>query len=134
MIPKLLPVLSLSLLLGGCQLISPLFVDYYGVRRDVAQWINHQTFLSMQQKRSLAQLSKAQQPLSRIDRIPEQQKLEVAKNNQIALYCAHQHVSDQKIDQLQTQIFGAEQKQAILARYQSTFPQVKLDATSIQCE
>ena len=52
----------------GCQVVSPLFVDYNGVRRDVAKWINHQQLLSMQQKRSLVQLSKAQQQLYYIDK------------------------------------------------------------------
>lgn len=46
--------------LGACQIISPIFVDYNGVRRDVAQWINEQQLMSMQQKRSLAQLSRAE--------------------------------------------------------------------------
>jgi hypothetical protein len=44
--------------LSACQIISPIFVDYNGVRRDVAQWINQQQLMSMQQKRSLAQLSR----------------------------------------------------------------------------
>ena len=53
--------------LTGCQMVSPIFVNYNGVRRDVATWINQQTFLSMQQKRSLAQISKAQQKVYRLD-------------------------------------------------------------------
>lgn len=35
--------------LSACQIISPIFVDYNGVRRDVAQWINQQQLMSMQQ-------------------------------------------------------------------------------------
>ena len=58
-------IISIS---AGCQVVSPLFVDYNGVRRDVAKWINHQQLLSMQQKRSLVQLSKAQQQLYYIDK------------------------------------------------------------------
>lgn len=34
--------------LSACQIISPIFVDYNGVRRDVAQWINQQQLMSMQ--------------------------------------------------------------------------------------
>ena len=120
--------------LTACQLISPIFVDYNGVRRDVAEWINQQTFLSMQQKRSLAQLSKAQQKLVRIEMIKESDKLTVAKENAIALHCAHLHASEQKIQQLQDQIFEAERKATILKIFDEQFPKVKLDSTSIQCE
>ena len=76
-------------MLGACQLISPIFVDYNGVRMDVAKWINNHQLLSMQQKRSMAQLSKAQQKLVRIDTIPDDQKLSISKENSIALHCAH---------------------------------------------
>lgn len=41
-------IISIS---AGCQVVSPVFVDYNGVRRDVAKWINHQQLLSMQQKK-----------------------------------------------------------------------------------
>ena len=119
--------------LSGCQLISPIFVDYYGVRMDAAKWINHQTFLSMQQKRSLAQLSKASQPLNKFSTQDSQQRFELAKQYQIAMHCAHQHVTDQKINQLQQIIFGNE-KEHILMNYQQLAPQFKLDAQSIHCE
>ncbi|SPL71994.1 hypothetical protein [Acinetobacter stercoris] len=42
-------------------MISPTFVDYNGVRMNVAKWINQQQMLGMQQKRRLVQLSKVQQ-------------------------------------------------------------------------
>ena len=71
-------IISIS---AGCQVVSPVFVDYNGVRRDVAKWINHQQLLSMQQKRSLVQLSKAQQQLYYIDKIPVEQKLALATQN-----------------------------------------------------
>lgn len=86
---KLIAINLIAVLSTGCQLISPLFVDYNGVRGDVASWINNQQLLSMQQKRSLVQLSKAQQKLYQIEQIPEDQKLAIAKQNQIALHCAY---------------------------------------------
>jgi len=131
---KLTGISLVAILITGCQVISPLFVDYNGVRMDVAHWINNQQLLSMQQKRSLAQLSKAQQKLYRIEQIPENQKLAVAKQNQIALHCAYQHLTEDKISQLQVMVFGQENKDTILEKYNQEFPQVKLAASAIQCE
>ncbi|HAD68907.1 hypothetical protein [Acinetobacter radioresistens] len=118
----------------ACSAISPIFVDYNGVRMDVAKWINHQQLLSMQQKRSLAQLSRAQQKLYRIDEITESQKLSIAQENQIALHCARQYLSEKKITQLQEQVFGKDQRQQILNTYTERFPQIKLDTGSITCD
>ena len=131
---KLTAISLVAILITGCQMISPLFVDYNGVRMDVARWINNQQLLSMQQKRSLAQLSKAQQKLYRIEQIPENQKLAVAKQNQIALHCAYQHLSEHKIKQLQAMVLGQDKKDAILKKYAQEFPQIKLAASAIQCE
>ena len=131
---KLTAISLVAILITGCQVISPLFVDYNGVRMDVARWINNQQLLSMQQKRSLAQLSKAQQKLYRIEQIPENQKLAVAKQNQIALHCAYQHLSEHKIKQLQAMVLGQDKKDAILKKYAQEFPQIKLAVSAIQCE
>ncbi|WP_445660215.1 hypothetical protein [Acinetobacter sp. F16] len=131
---KLTAISLVAIVITGCQVISPLFVDYNGVRMDVARWINNQQLLSMQQKRSLAQLSKAQQKLYRIEQIPENQKLAVAKQNQIALHCAYQHLTEAKISQLQVMVFGQDKKDAILEKYDQEFPQIKLAASAIQCE
>ena len=124
---------GLVLCLSGCQLISPIFVNYNGVRRDVATWINQQTLLSMQQKRSLAQLSRAQQQLRNFPAKDPQIQLAIAKQNQIALYCANQHVSAKKIKQLQDRDFDEEQAQ-ILQQYEQLAPKIKLDSTALQCE
>ena len=101
---------------------------------DVARWINNQQLLTMQQKRSLVQLSKAQQKLYRIEQIPEDQRLAIAMQNQIAFHCAYQHLTEHKINQLQSIIFEQERKQEILQHYDQQFPQVKLTASAIQCE
>ncbi|RZG72292.1 hypothetical protein [Acinetobacter sp. WCHAc060025] len=131
-IKSLALILSLTLL-TACQTISPIFVDYNGVRMDVAKWINQHQLLSMQQKRSMVQLSKAQQQLQRIDNIPETQKLAIAKDNSIAMHCAQQHLTESQISQLQQQIFG-DDKQSILDIYDQKFPKLKLDVNAIQCE
>ena len=131
-IKSLVLILS-STLLTACQTISPIFVDYNGVRMDVAKWINQHQLLNMQQKRSMVQLSKAQQQLQRIDNISETQKLTIAKDNSIAMHCAQQHLTESQISQLQQQIFG-DDKQRILDIYDQKFPKLKLDVNAIQCE
>ena len=131
---KILAISALIPILSACQLISPIFVDYNGVRMDIAQWINQQSLLTMQQKRSLAQFSKAQQKLVNIEKIQDEQKFEIAKENSIALHCAQQHVSLDKIQQLQQQIFGKDDQMRILNVYDQQFPKIKLDAQKIQCE
>ena len=120
--------------MSACQLVSPIFVDYYGVRMDVAKWINQQQLLSMQQKRSMAQLSKAQQKLIRIDSIQEDQKFAISKENSIAMYCANLHLSTKKIEQLQDQIFARQDKQKIFKKYDQEFPKLKLDVPNIHCD
>lgn len=119
--------------LSACQIISPIFVDYNGVRRDVAQWINQRQLMSMQQKRSLAQLSRAQQKIGRYPEYDQSQRLAVTRENQIALHCARLHVTEHKIQQLQQKIYAGE-TQTILNRYEQLSPQIKLDPTSIRCD
>lgn len=119
--------------LSACQIISPIFVDYNGVRRDVAQWINQQQVMSMQQKRSLTQLSRAQQKIGRYPEYEQPQRLAVTRENQIALHCARLHVTEHKIQQLQQKIYAGE-TQTILNRYEQLSPQIKLDPTSIRCD
>lgn len=119
--------------LSACQIISPIFVDYNGVRRDVAQWINQQQLMSMQQKRSLTQLSRAQQKIGRYPEYDQSQRLAVTRENQIALHCARLHVTEHKIRQLQQKIYAGE-TQTILNRYEQLSPQIKLDPTSIRCD
>lgn len=119
--------------LSACQIISPIFVDYNGVRRDVAQWINQQQLMSMQRKRSLAQLSRAQQKIGRYPEYDQSQRLAVTRENQIALHCARLHVTEHKIQQLQQKIYAGE-TQTILNRYEQLSPQIKLDSTSIRCD
>lgn len=106
LIKKICLTLSLTVMtLTGCQIVSPIFVDYNGVRRDVATWINKQPLLSMQQKRSMAQLSRAQQPIIRLDFNDQEKLVSVARANEAAMYCANQYLSARQIQRLQKQIF-----------------------------
>ena len=131
---KALLTLSLLTTLIACQLVSPIFVEYNGVRMDVAKWINQQTLMTMQQKRTLAQLSRAQQKLVKIDQITEHDKVAISTQNAIALYCANQHLSPKKIGQLQDQIFNSADKKRILEKFDQEFPKVKLDTSKIECD
>ena len=131
---KALLTISLLTTLTACQLVSPIFVEYNGVRMDVAQWINQQPLMTMQQKRTLAQLSRAQQKLVKIDQITEHDKVAISTQNAIALYCANQHLSPKKIAQLQDQIFNSADKKRILEKFDQEFPKVKLDTSKIECD
>lgn len=81
----------------------------------------------------MVQLSKAQQKLIDIENIQENQKFSIAKENAIAMHCAHQHITEDKINQLQDQILG-QNKLQILAIYKQQFPKLKIDVNAIQCE
>ena len=131
---KALLTISLLTTLTACQLVSPIFVEYNGVRMDVAKWINQQPLMTMQQKRTLAQLSRAQQKLVKIDQITEHDKVAISTQNAIALYCANQHLSPKKIGQLQDQIFNSADKKRILEKFDQEFPKVKLDTSKIECD
>ena len=131
---KLVCLGLITIISSGCQVLSPLFVDYNGVRMDVAKWINNHQLLSMQQKRSLVQLSKAQQKLYQIENKQEQQRIQIIKENIIAIHCAQLHLTKHKIKQLQNQIFNHDQKQQILDMYNQQRQNIKIDLNSVQCE
>ncbi|WP_436913045.1 hypothetical protein [Acinetobacter schindleri] len=130
---KIFLTISTALSLSACQLISPLMVDYNGVRRDVAHWINNHQLMSMQQKRSLVQLSKAQQKLKHFAEYDATEQMKVTQENQIALHCARIHITESKISQLQQQIYGSANA-SIQQQYQRLAPKFKIDTTQIQCE
>lgn len=89
----------------------------------------------MQQKRSLSQLSHAQQRLVRIDNISNEQKLEISQQNSIALHCAQQVSTINKIKQLQLKVFSDElEKKRVLEKYDQEFPKVKIDISKIHCD
>ncbi len=130
---KIFLTISTALSLSACQLISPLMVDYNGVRRDVAHWINNHQLMSMQKKRSLVQLSKAQQKLKHFAEYDATEQMKVTQENQIALHCARLHITESKISQLQQQIYGSANA-SIQQQYQRLAPKFKIDTTQIQCE
>jgi hypothetical protein len=129
---KGLLVLTCTFSLSACQVISPIFVNYNGVRMDVASWINKHPLMSMQQKRSLVELSKAQQRLNRFHEYDAATRFDVTLQNQKAMYCAQQSVSNSKIKSLQEKIYG-ESLDQIMTQYQQLRPQIKLDVQQINC-
>ena len=68
-----------------------------------------------------AQRIQAQQKLYRIEQIPQDQKLAVATQNQIALHYARLHLTKNKIDQLQQIVFGKNKKPKILENISKNF-------------
>ena len=60
---KKLTICTVVSLLGACSLISPLVVDYNGVRRDVATAINQNTLLSISSRHVLVAYAKEQQKI-----------------------------------------------------------------------
>ena len=132
--PFTLVCLGLIMLISsGCQIISPLFVDYYGVRRDVAQWINQHQLLSMQQKRLLVQLSRAQQQLRKIESKSAEQQIHIMKENMMAIHCATPDITEQKIQQLQDKIFDPTEKQHILDFYNQQRQNIQIDLNLVKC-
>ena len=129
---KGLLILPFICCLSACQLASPIFVNYNGVRMDVASWINKQPLMSMKQKRSLAELSKAQQRLLRFHEYDAATRLEVTMQNEQAMYCAQQSVSDSKIKSLQEKIYS-EKLDEVMLQYQQLKPQIKLNVQQIIC-
>lgn len=129
----LLIALSLAIL-TACQVISPVFVDYNGVRMDVAKWINGHQLLSMQQKRSMVQLAKAQQALYRFEQQTVAQQEQIIVDNQVALHCAEPYLSAKQIAQLQDQIFEPQEKAQALHTLQIESAKVKVDLSQARCE
>ena len=131
---KLVCLGLITIMSSGCQVISPFFVDYNGVRMDVAKWINNHQLLSMQQKGSLVQLSKAQQKLYQIENKSEEQRIQIIKENMIAMHCAQPYLTEHKIKQLQNQIFDHAEKQQILDIYNQQRQKITIDLNSVQCK
>lgn len=121
-------------LFTGCQVITPVFVDYQGVRMDVAKWINGHQLMSMQQKRSLVQLAKAQQPVYAFAQKSPEQQIQILEANQIAMHCARQHLSSMQIEQLQDQIFGPAEKAQASRILALESQKVSVDLTQAVCE
>lgn len=130
---KLICIGLITIISSSCQVISPLFVDYYDVRMDVAEWINHQQLLSMKQKHFLVQLSKAQQKLYKVETKQEGQRVQIIKENMITMHCAEQYISKHKIEQLQNKIFNPDEKKQILDFYNEQRQKVNIDLNSVKC-
>ena len=63
MILKSIILSSLVVGLSSCALVSPIFVDHNGVRRDVAQFINSKMSYSIADRRVLVAYAKGQQKI-----------------------------------------------------------------------
>ena len=107
--------------------MAPLPVSFTHIRR--LQWslyglvMDQQstTFDHVAKAQPPVQRSQAQQKLYRIEQIPQDQKLAVATQNQIALLYAQFHLTKNKIDQLQQIVFGKDKKPKILENISKNF-------------
>jgi hypothetical protein len=127
-------VLSSVSLLTACQAISPIFVDYHGVRRDVAQWINHKNLLSMQQKRDLVAIAQVEQTLNRIKRsstIEERQTF--AAEYHTAYVCHASQLNPKHVKALQLQIYEPSQLTDLHRFYENNLRQLEPKPSDIQC-
>lgn len=122
-----------NIISSGCQIISPIFVDYYDVRMDVAAWINNHQLLSMRQKHFLVQLTKAQQKLYKIETKQEEQRTQIITENMIVMHCAEKYLTQRKIEQLQNQFFDSDEKQHILNFYSQQRQKINIDLDSVKC-
>lgn len=102
---------ALLLSLSACQLISPLVIDYNGVRRDVATYINNSMFFSIADRKVLVEYAKQQQKVLNFDKLTAEQQKQLAYDRAVGRYCAAQHISMKKLNLVDSQIFSLSEHQ-----------------------
>ncbi|MFC6052463.1 hypothetical protein ACFPT0_06310 [Acinetobacter portensis] len=133
---KLYQISSISiaiLSLTACSIISPLVVNYNGVRRDVATAINQNSLLTISSRQVLVAYAKEQQKiLSSQYQSNDQQQL-LAKERAIGTYCSQQKVSTKKLNWVDSKIFALPEQQEKLKYNQALQSNINLDTTQIDC-
>ena len=130
---KILTIYMAVSLLGACSLISPLVVDYNGVRRDVATSINQNPLLSISNRQVLVAYAKEQQKiLSSQYQSEDKQKL-LAQERAIGTYCSQQKISAKKLNWVDSKIFALPDQQEKLKLNQSLQSTIKLNTNEIDC-
>ena len=130
---KWLAVAGLALSLGACQVVGPILVDYNGVRRDVAQYINSKMSYSFADKRVLVAYAKGQQKILTADRLSPEAQQQLAYERAVGRYCASQHISLKKLNQIDAKIFSYPDQQANWQHIQNLQMQIQLDTNNIDC-
>ena len=130
---KWLAVAGLALSLGACQVVGPILVDYNGVRRDVAQYINSKMSYSFADKHVLVAYAKGQQKILTADRLSPEAQQQLAYERAVGRYCASQHISLKKLNQVDAKIFSYPDQQANWQQIQNLQMQIQLDTNNIDC-
>ncbi|AWL28269.1 hypothetical protein DJ533_06640 [Acinetobacter defluvii] len=102
---------ALLLSLSACQLISPLVIDYNGVRLDVATYINNSMFFSIADRKVLVEYAKQQQKVLNFDKLTAEQQKQLAYDRAVGRYCAAQRISMKKLNLVDSQIFSLSEHQ-----------------------
>ncbi|MFV5453217.1 hypothetical protein [Acinetobacter towneri] len=133
MILKSIILSSLVVGLSSCALVSPIFVDYNGVRRDVAQFINSKMSYSIADRRVLVAYAKGQQKILTADRLSPEAQQQLAYERAVGRYCASQHISLKKLNQVDAKIFSYPDQQANWQHIQNLQMQIQLNTNNIDC-
>ncbi|WP_252726006.1 hypothetical protein [Acinetobacter indicus] len=120
--------------LSGCQLVAPLIVDYNGVRRDVAEFINGHLWFTIPQKRILVEYAKGQQKILTADRLSPEAQQALAQERYEGRYCAAQKIAVSKLDQVDEKIFVYADQQQRWQQIQQLQQTLKLDVQQLNCE
>ncbi len=120
--------------LSGCQLVAPLMVDYNGVRRDVAEFINGHLWFTIPQKRILVEYAKGQQKILTADRLSPEAQQALAQERYEGRYCAAQKIAVSKLDQVDEKIFVYADQQQRWQQIQQLQQTLKLDVQQLNCE
>ena len=133
MILKSIILSSLVVGLSSCALVSPIFVDYNGVRRDVAQFINSKMSYSIADRHVLVAYAKGQQKILTVHQLNAAAQQQLAYERAVGRYCASQHISLKKLNQVDAKIFAHSDQQANWQQIQNLQMQIQLDTAQIDC-
>ena len=126
-------ILLIGLVSSSCSVISPLVINYNGVRGDVATTINHNMRLSLSDRKVLVEYAKEQQKILNSAYQNDSAQHELAEQRAIGRYCSLQKVSQRKLDWVDQKIFALEEQQEKFKYMQSLQQQVELNPTLIDC-
>lgn len=131
---KILVSSALLLSLSACQLISPLVIDYNGVRRDVATYINNSLFFSIADRKILVEYAKEQQKVLNFDQLNRDQQKQLAHDRAIGRYCAAQQISMKKLNLVDSHIFSLAEHQKNLNDLYAVQSQMNFNMQQENCQ
>lgn len=130
---KLFVAISLSAFLTSCSVISPLVVDYNGVRMDVAKAINNNITLSISDRKTLVAYAKDQQKILSSQYATDDLQQQLAIDRKTLKYCALQNVSEKKLTWVDSKIFVLSDQIEKLKNAQQLEKQIELNTENLDC-